>query len=189
MSLILASRSPRRAALLKQAGIAFKVVVPAVSEELDSSLTPEELVLGLALKKAESVAAAKPASLVLGADTLVLHRNKILGKPAGEEEARRMLKLLSGDCHTVITGIALLGSASGILERSLSRTRVWMKKISQHEINAYVATGEPLDKAGAYGIQGKAGLYVEKIEGCYFNVVGLPLGALYDLLTKHNFKI
>jgi len=182
MKLILASASPRRADLLRQAGIDFQVVVPDISEDLDGSLPPSEIVVRLALRKALAVSKRFDQGFVLAADTLVIHRGIIFGKPADQDDARRMLSLLSGDEHEVMTGMALVDAASGRSESALSVTRVWLKAMTESEIEVYIATGEPLDKAGAYGIQGRAALLVEKIEGCYFNVVGLPLSLLYDLM-------
>jgi len=160
--LILASESPRRAELLRQVAIPFRIVPPAVSEELSGKPSPQEMVALLAL-------------YVLGADTVVLHDETVLGKPVDPEDAVRMLRLLSGSRHSVLTGLALVNAATGYLLERLSLTQVWIKTLAEDEIKAYVATGEPFDKAGAYGIQGKGALLVEKIEGCYFNVVGLPL--------------
>lgn len=184
MTLILASASPRRADLLRQAGLSFRIIVPEVEEMITGKVPPQELVKQLSREKAQQVAAKIKSGFVLGADTLVFHRKAILGKPGDHDEAREMLKRLQGDRHEVLTGLCLVDAATGNFESGMAITAVWLKPLSDGQINAYIATGEPLDKAGAYGIQGKAGLFVEKIEGCYFNVVGLPLGLLYDLLKK-----
>jgi septum formation protein len=189
MKLILASASPRRADLLRQVGIDFQVVVPDISEDLDGSLPPSQIVTRLALRKALAVSKRFDQGFVLAADTLVIHRGIILGKPADQDDARRMLSLLSGDEHEVMTGMALVDAASGRSDSALSKTRVWLKTMTESEIEVYIATGEPLDKAGAYGIQGRAALFVEKIEGCYFNVVGLPLSLLYDLMKSMQAPI
>lgn len=189
MKLILASASPRRADLLRHAGIDFQVVVPDISEDLDGSLPPSEIVVRLALRKALTVSKRFDHGFVLAADTLVIHRGIILGKPADQDDARRMLSLLSGDEHEVMTGMVLVDAASGRSENAFSVTRVWLKAMTVSEIEVYIATGEPLDKAGAYGIQGRAALFVEKIEGCYFNVVGLPLSLLYDLMKSMQAPI
>ncbi len=138
----------------------------------------------IALDKAEQVAGKLSRGIVLGADTVVWHRGEILGQPKDPTDARRMLRRLSGDQHRVITGIALVDAASGRRLADVVETRVWVKELGGEPIDAYVLTGEPLDKAGAYGIQGKAALFIEKIEGCYFNVVGLPLGRLCLLLSR-----
>ncbi len=189
MKLILASASPRRADLLRQAGIPFAVIEPTVSEQLEERLSPEELVSVLARRKAMDVAGRVGSGYILAADTIVLYRGLILGKPADAEEAGRMLKLISGDRHEVITGLILLDAATGRLESGVSSTGVWLKELSNIEISAYLATGEPLDKAGAYGIQGLAALLVKRVEGCYFNVVGLPLNLLYELMTNMQLPI
>lgn len=187
MKLILASASPRRAELLRQAGIAFDLVIPDISEVVEGQLAPEQLVCLLARRKAEAIARKIDRGLVLTADTLVHYRGLMLGKPADDEEARRMLQLLSGDHHEVITALYLIDAATGRIESGLSTTTVWMKELTLQEIAAYLATGEPYDKAGAYGIQGLAALFISRIEGCYFNVVGLPLSLLQELLNNMHF--
>jgi septum formation protein len=187
MKLILASASPRRAELLRQTGISFDLVIPDISEEVEGQLAPEQLVCLLARRKAEAIARKIDRGLVLAADTLVHYRGLMLGKPADAEEARRMLQLLSGDHHEVITALYLIDAATGRIESGLSTTTVWMKELTLQEIAAYLATGEPYDKAGAYGIQGLAALFISRIEGCYFNVVGLPLNLLQELLNNMHF--
>jgi septum formation protein len=186
LTLILASESPRRAELLRQVAIPFRIVPPAVSEELSGKPSPQEMVALLALRKARAVSDQLPEGYVLGADTVVLHDETVLGKPVDPEDAVRMLRLLSGGRHSVLTGLALVNAATGYLLERLSLTQVWIKTLAEDEIKAYVATGEPFDKAGAYGIQGKGALLVEKIEGCYFNVVGLPLSLLNEMITEMN---
>ncbi|HKV03960.1 MAG TPA: Maf family protein [Candidatus Acidoferrales bacterium] len=191
MKLILASASPRRAEILRAAGIAFEVH-PAL---IDESLRPGELrgdyVRRLALQKARASAAAQKRGgecLVVGADTVVAAAGEILGKPASPAEASRMLRLLSGRVHDVHTGLALVrlpGSVEGVVEEI---TRVTFAPLSDEEIESYIASGEPLDKAGAYAIQGIGGRYVTRIEGCYFNVVGLPLARLWTLLREFGWK-
>jgi len=187
MKLILASASPRRAELLRQTGISFDLVIPDISEEVEGQLAPEQLVCLLARRKAEAIARKIDRGLVLAADTLVHYRGLMLGKPADAEEARRLLQLLSGDHHEVITALYLIDAATGRIESGLSTTTVWMKELTLQEIAAYLATGEPYDKAGAYGIQGLAALFISRIEGCYFNVVGLPLNLLQELLNNMHF--
>ncbi len=189
MKLILASASPRRSALLRQVGIPHSVIASDVQEERrPEHLSPAETALYLALQKARRVAAGLGEGLVLGADTIVVHRGELLGKPASPEEARRMLHHLSGEQHSVITGLALVDAKTGREESAYEETRVWMRVLGEELIDAYVATGEPMDKAGAYAIQGKAALFVKKIEGCYFNVVGLPLFQLTLLLSRMDIK-
>lgn len=191
MMLILASASPRRAALLRQAGIPHRIFVgdPQAEEMLQPSpLSPAEVAVSLARQKAQRAADALQDGLILGADTLVCCKGEILGKPASADEARRMLRLLSGGMHSVITGLALIDVPKNECESSFSETRVWMRVLEDELIDAYVATGEPMGKAGAYAIQGKAAVFVERIEGCYFNVVGLPLHQLSLLLTHRSIK-
>ncbi len=189
MSLFLASASPRRAELLRQVGIPFEIIEPGIAEKPDYTLPIPEMVIGLARHKALAVSAKLEQGIVLAADTVVLYQGRVLGKPRDREDARCMLRLLSGDAHQVLTGVILLDAASGKDESGLSVTKVWMKDLSEKVIDTYVGSGEPLDKAGAYGIQGKAALFVEKIEGCYFNVVGLPLSLFYDLTKRMNVEI
>ena len=185
--LILASASPRRVQLLEQAGLFFKVM-PARVHEKTEGLTPVAAVQGLALRKARCVARQVEEGLVLGADTVVVHRDEMLGKPGTPAEARQMLERLSGEPHRVYTGLALVNSADGGELTAFAETRVWMRVLETELIAAYVDTGEPMDKAGAYGIQGKAACFVERIEGCYTNVVGLPLSQLYLLLARVGEK-
>ncbi len=189
MKLLLASASPRRAELLTQAGIPFRVEVPLINETGEKSSTPRGLVLKLACKKALEVSARVQDRYILAADTIVMHDGEVIGKPADEADASRMLARLSGRKHEVFTGLALLDASSGRLEKGAAVTSVWMKELSALHIRNYVATGEPFDKAGAYAIQGFAGLFIERLEGCYTNVVGLPLSLLYDLLMRSNYNI
>ncbi len=190
MELILASASPRRRALLEQVGAVFTWERSDVPEETDRRLSAEEQAIQLALRKARAVAEKHTAGVVLGADTVVLSQGSILGKPAQDAEAAQMLRRLSGKWHVVITGIALV-DAAGEREPWLAaeKTRVKFRKLSDADIAAYVATGESKDKAGAYGIQGYGALLVEKIEGCYFNVVGLPLQKVAEGLRKWGIDL
>ena len=176
MTLILASASPRRRALLEQIGVTFAVECSCVAEEIDPAMPPEEVVQQLALQKAAAVAAKHQEGLVLGADTVVVNEGHLMGKPGSEAEAAEMLRGLSGRWHQVMTAVALV-DASGQKAPwvSVEKTEVKFRDLKEADIAAYVATGESMDKAGAYGIQGYGALLVEKIEGCYFNVVGLPL--------------
>ncbi len=171
--LILASASPRRAQLLRQIGQPFEIVK---SDYPEPPLSDEKMVEAIALAKARSVQKRYPGDLILGADTIVVRGTKILGKPRSEAEAAAMLQSLSGQSHRVLTSIALLQGNRSLTAKE--ETRVWMRSFTGTEIHAYIATGEPLDKAGSYGIQGQGAVFVERIEGCYFNVVGLPLARL-----------
>jgi septum formation protein len=174
--LVLASRSPRRAEILRQAGIPFTVRTADVDETPRDGEKPEDYVRRLAEEKALAID-ARPDETVLAADTTVVIDGEILGKPADAADARRMLALLSGRRHEVLTGIAIRRGDD--LIRDWAATEVWFATMSDHEIEQYVASGEPMDKAGAYAIQGLACKHIEKIEGCYFNVVGLPIALVY----------
>lgn len=183
---ILASQSPRRRKLLRQIGISFIHISPNVDETITENLTPEELVEHLALRKAASVAERKPNALILSADTLVVSRGLIFGKPLGAFEAADMLRQLSGSTHIVHTGMALVHKQSERIVSVVESTEVTFGRLTETEISNYVKTGAPLDKAGAYGIQDDLGaLFIERIHGDYYNVVGLPLRRLYTLLRKH----
>jgi nucleoside triphosphate pyrophosphatase len=178
--LILASASPRRAELLHNAGIPFTVVPAHVPEERSPVETPTGYAMRLAREKARTVLARHPEGVVLGADTVVVIDEHVLEKPTDAGDATRMLRLLSGRRHQVITGICLTADGFEGIEAEI--THVFFSQLSQQEIAAYVATGEPMDKAGGYGIQGMASRWAERIEGCYFNVVGLPVPRVYRLL-------
>ncbi len=183
MTIILASASPRRAELLRQTGLCFRIEASGMAEETNQKDEPREMVVNLAKQKALVVAERLRAGYVLGADTIVLYRGEIFGKPLNVVDARRMLEALSSSCHEVLTGLYLLDAATGRSEQGVSSTRVWMKALSAGWIDAYIAGGEPMDKAGAYGIQGRAALFVDRIDGCYFNVVGLPLSLLFEMIV------
>jgi septum formation protein len=188
--LLLASTSPRRRFLLREAGIAFDVVAPRdVAEDFPPGEQAEELVVRHALAKARSVAAAHPGRLVLGADTVVVLGERIFGKPADEEEAGAMLAQLAGRTHTVYTGLALVDGSSGRELAGAEATGVTMRPLEDEEIKYYVATGEPLDKAGAYAVQGRGALLVERVDGDYFNVVGLPLYRLSKMLAAFGYDV
>jgi septum formation protein len=189
MRLVLASSSPRRAEILRQAEIPFEVVAPAVEEESRPGEPPVELVRRLAEEKARAAAVrVKGPALVVGADTLVLLDGKVYGKPATAEEAAAMFRHYSGREHEVVTGIAVLRLPEGTLRVEHETTRVTFASMSEEEIADYIASGEPFDKAGAYAIQGRGGRYVTRIEGCYFNVMGLPLERLYRILREMGWK-
>lgn len=187
--LILASASPRRRELLVGLGLNFEIQPSTVTEPPHQGEDPGEYAAQLAKAKALSVAAGRQRGLIIGADTVVVLAGRVLGKPGDEEEAHKMLSQLSGRSHTVYTGVAVVNAATGESLVETVATKVFFRRLSQEEIAAYVASGEPLDKAGAYGIQGLGALLVERIEGCYFNVVGLPLSALDRLLRRFGFAI
>lgn len=183
MRLILASSSPRRQELLSKAGFEFEVCPSSVSEEQVAGESPEEFVRRLATAKALQVAAASPTgSLVLGADTAVVVEAEVLGKPVDAADAARMLRRLSGRTHRVLTGVCLVQAPGRIEAVQHETTWVWFRPLEEGEISDYVASLEPLDKAGAYAIQGRASRFVSRIEGCYFNVVGLPVPLVTRLL-------
>jgi septum formation protein len=185
MKLILASSSPRRAEILANAGLPFSVLSSAVDESPYPGEAPEALVQRLANAKADLVVArAVGPAIVLAADTVVVLEDKILGKPGSIEDARHMLQQLSGRTHSVLTGVALIRLPDGERRQFIESTLVHFRPITDEELSSYLATEEPYDKAGAYAIQGQAGRYIPRIEGCYFNVVGLPLSrVLTELQT------
>lgn len=190
MGLVLASTSPRRRELLTMIGARFDLEFPRVDESAFSAITaPDRLVVRLAEAKARDVAARRPDDVVIGADTVVVLDGQILGKPREREEARRMLRQLSGRTHQVWTGLAVVHRASGRAELAAERTDVTFRELSQDEIDRYTQLGEGLDKAGAYAVQGVGALFVERLEGCYFNVVGLPLARLHSLLTRFGVRL
>ncbi len=183
---ILASQSPRRQHLLQKIGIPFTVMPASVDETIDPKYTPEELVVHLAFKKAQAISKKKPDALILGADTLVVSHGMIFGKPQDDHDARKMLKSLSGEPHTVHTGIALVHHQSDRVVTAVETTEVIFGDLTDSEILNYVKTQQPLDKAGGYGIQDDFGvLLIECTNGDFYNVVGLPLRRLYVLLTQH----
>lgn len=180
--LLLASASPRRARLLRAAGFDFEVLSADVDESVRSGESADEYVTRVARAKAMAVHRRKSGSIVLGADTAVVVEGRILGKPEGPEEARRMLEALSGRVHDVLTGVSVLGG--GAAREEVARTRVRFVPLSEAEVAWYVGTGEPYGKAGGYAIQGRASRFVDHIEGSYSNVVGLPIATLYRLLRS-----
>jgi len=185
MKLILASASTRRAEILHDAGLSFVVLSSAVDETPIPGESPQELVQRLANAKAELVAArAVGPAIVIAADTEVLLDAHVLGKPRTSEDARQMLLKLSGRTHSVITGVTLIRLPDAERRSFIETTHVHFAPIPEEEITRYLATGEPFDKAGSYAIQGRAGRYVPRIEGCYFNIVGLPLARLCQTLTE-----
>ena len=183
MRLILASTSPRRAQILRDAGLAFSVISSAVDETPIPGETPNDLVLRLANAKGELVAARSVGpAIVIAADTVVVLEGQILGKPRSTDDARHMLEKLSGRTHSVVTGVSLIRLPDVEQRAFVETTLVHFDRLSDNEITRYLATDEPHDKAGAYAIQGRAGRYIPRIEGCYYNVVGLPLARLLSEL-------
>lgn len=183
--LVLASKSPRRAEILRAVGWEFQIMAADIDETRMASEDAVSYVKRLAQTKAETVARKIDAGSVLGADTVVVIHGAILGQPRDDEDARRMLKLLNGNWHEVLTGVALAcadQTSSTLVD--YETTRVLFAEMSDEEIDWYVSTGEPRGKAGAYGIQGPAALFIEEIQGDYFNVVGLPIRLVYEMSRK-----
>ena len=180
--LILASSSPRRAEILTTVGWPFEAVTAGIDETQKPGEQPVDYVQRLALEKAEAVRSTRDRGLVLGADTTVVVDDNLLGQPLDDNDARRMLKLLSGKWHEVLTGIALI-KVGGEKKVGCERTRVRFVEMSDADIEWYVATGEPKGKAGAYAIQGSAALFIRQIEGDYFNIVGLPIRLVYQMTS------
>lgn len=182
--IILASASPRRKELLETAGISFTVKVADVEEVIEKNMSADKVVMSLALQKASAVAKDNPDAVVIGADTVVVLDGEILGKPKSEENAVELLMMLSGRVHTVYTGVAIIEGEK--VKNFCEATQVEFYPLEKEEIEAYVATKEPMDKAGAYGIQGRGCVLIKKINGDYFNVVGLPVSAVYRELRDFN---
>jgi septum formation protein len=183
--IVLASQSPRRIELLRSVGLTFEVLPSKINEEMSEKIDSLQFVRNIALKKAQSVWKKANADLVIAADTIVTMDNQLFGKPKNAEDAAAMLTKLSGRIHHVISGFCVLTKAEKIIDHEI--TKVTFNRLTAEEIDAYLATKEYADKAGAYGIQGLASLFVKKIDGCYFNVVGFPLGKFYQSLK--NIKI
>ena len=182
MNMILASKSPRRKELLSMLGFDFDII-PAVGEEnMDENMTPGEAVMILAAGKAREVAEKHPESIVIGSDTLVYLDGKPMGKPKDEEEAAKMLRQLSGRVHQVYTGVAVI--AGDVEKIDFEKTDVEFRTLTEEEIWWYIGTGEPMDKAGSYGIQGQGAVFIPGIRGDYFNVMGLPLCKLWSMLSE-----
>lgn len=185
MRFILASNSPRRKDLLENLGVCFDIKASNIDETILASANPYHVASQLAYEKAKDIATdIVDEAIIIAADTIVV-ADKILGKPIDNGDAYQMLKSLSGTSHQVVTGIAIIQKPTNKAIVDYSVTKVFFRDLTDLEIEKYIASGEPMDKAGAYGIQGKAALFVEKIEGDYFNVVGMPLYKLEELLNQH----
>lgn len=187
MHLVLASSSPRRKELLENLQLSFKVSSSDVDESFDPKLKPSEVVMELALRKANAVAKQYPQSFVIGSDTVVVSNDQILGKPVSREEALSMLKELSGKTHSVYTGVAIVSPTETV--QFYEKTDVTFWELTEPEMNRYVDSGEPFDKAGGYGIQGFGSMLVKKIDGDYFAVVGLPVSRTIRELQKLGFQM
>ncbi|MBQ2879478.1 MAG: septum formation protein Maf [Anaerotignum sp.] len=185
MKLILASASPRRKELLAKTGLAFDII-PAKGEEHITKTIPAEVVMELSLQKAKEIADKQTEEcIVIGSDTVVAKGDEIMGKPKDREDAFRMLEMISDDCHQVYTGVSIIRTGENAETITFAeKTDVYLYPISEADINAYIESGDPMDKAGAYGIQGDFAIHVKGIEGDYYNVVGLPIGRVYQELKK-----
>ena len=187
-SIILASASPRRADLLTAIGVIFELVPSHVSERPHPQEAPADYIMRLARAKVVEVARKRDSGLVIGADTIVVLDGRLLGKPEDSADAQRMLRLLSGKWHAVMTGVSLYDATTKREVADYDKTLVRFAQLSDSEINWYVGTGEPFDKAGAYGIQGMGALFVEEIAGNYHNVVGLPIPLVYRLAKRLGYE-
>ncbi|MCK9224320.1 MAG: Maf family protein [Candidatus Muirbacterium halophilum] len=186
MNFILASKSPRRKELLNKIGLEFEVIPAHINENLNEK-NPELFACNLAYEKAFAVWQKNQDSTVIGSDTIVVCNNQILGKPCNPEEAVSYMKVLSGKEHTVISGIGLCSKK--VKDKCICKTKVFFKNLDKDEIDKYIKSNEWTDKAGGYGIQGHASLFIEKIEGCYFNVVGFPVNSFYEICTKNSIDL
>ena len=187
--IILASASPRRKELLEKIGLKFEVEPSNYAENMRSKLSPDELARSISLEKAKVVAGKHKNAIVIAADTFIVFRGKILGKPNTQAEARKMLMTLKGKSHSVITGFTILDTDKNKVLTKSVETIIHIKNLTSEEVDAYVKSKEPLDKAGAYAIQGLGSVIVEKIEGDYFNVIGLPLSALAEGLKEFGIHV
>lgn len=187
--IILASASPRRKELLEKIGLKFEVEPSNYAEDMHSKLSPDEVARSISLEKAKAVAGRHKNAIVIAADTFIVFRGKILGKPNTQAEAKRMLMTLKGKSHSVITGFTILDSDQNKVLTKSVETIIHIRNLTSEEVDAYVKSREPLDKAGAYAIQGLGSVIVEKIEGDYFNVIGLPLSALVEGLKEFGIRV
>lgn len=183
--LILASSSPRRQDILNQLVTSFEIISSNVDESVDKNLPPEEIVMALAKRKASSIANTHQDAFIIGADTIVVFENQILGKPADSDEAKQMLTTLSGNTHSVYTGTCIINGRNEQI--FFEKTDVTFWELAEEEIDRYIRTGEPLDKAGSYGIQGYGATLVKSIYGDFYSVVGLPIAKLYQTLKEMGF--
>ncbi|WP_261665741.1 Maf family protein, partial [Fusobacterium necrophorum] len=186
-TIILASKSPRRKEILEMLDWNFEVCSQETEEVFDEEKSIEENMQRIAMQKAKAVIEGHENSLILACDTMVVVENKIFGKPKNIEEAKAMLKSLSGKYSYVYSAVALLHVTKGLKKSFVEKTKIYFREISEEEMEKYIATGEPMDKAGAYAIQGKASIFIQKIEGDYWNVVGLPIARIYQTLKEWGY--
>jgi septum formation protein len=187
--IVLASSSPRRRELLRLIGLTFRVDRAEYEERMDLNMPPHRLARHLSLEKARSIASKYSDALVIAADTFILFRGKLLGKPHTLQEARRMLGMLNGKKHSVITGFTVMDTLTGKRVSKAVETKVHFRRLTTDQLASYVRTGEPLDKAGAYAVQGLGAVIVKEIAGDYFNVIGLPLSSLAEALKKFGVRV
>lgn len=187
--IILASASPRRKELLEKTGLKFRVVKSRYKEGVNRRLSPRQVAVSLSLGKAKAVAKKYKDTIIIAADTFIVFKGKILGKPKTAAKAKEMLRKMSGKLHSVITGFTILDTQKNKVVSQSVETKVYFKKLKPAEIDFYVKSKEPLDKAGAYAIQGLGPMLIEKIEGDYFNVVGLPIASLLEDLKKFGINV
>jgi len=183
-AIVLASESTRRVDILRSLGISFSIIPPDIDERRKKDETIRDYVLRIASEKAKKVATHFPDKWVIGADTIVVHKGKVLGKPKNEEEAMRMLTALRGKWHKVLTGFSIINMLKQASYRDVVETKVFIKDLTDEEIRRYINTSEPFDKAGSYAVQGKGGFMVKEIKGSYSNVVGLPICEITDILLS-----
>ena len=182
--IILASQSPRRAEILRMLGVNFKVEPSNIHEEINQKIEQNEIAINLSKAKAEKISQKYPNNIIIGADTIVVFNEKIFGKPKDKNESKKMLKALSGNCHEVITGVTIMNEKLGIVKTFSETTKVFVQKIPTKQIEFYVNNYNTLDKAGSYGIQEWFSVWIKKINGCYYNVMGLPVSKLYRYLIE-----
>jgi septum formation protein len=187
-TIVLASSSPRRQEIIRNLGLEALVIPSRVDEAVEPELAPAQIVEELALRKANSVAEEQTDSIVIGSDTIVVLDGNILGKPRDEADAFHMLQRLQGRAHEVYSGIACVDSSNKQYSVRHCRTVVHMKPLSEQQIKRYIATGEPMDKAGSYGIQGKGAVFIERLDGDFFSVMGLPVHLLYEMLLEFGIS-
>ena len=182
--IILASKSPRRAEILKMIGVNFKVVPSKIKEEINPKIEQNEIAINISKAKAETISHKYPNDIIIGADTIVVFNEEIFGKPKDKNESKKMLKALSGNSHKVITGVTIMNKKLGILKTFSEITEVFVQKIPTKQIDYYITNYNTLDKAGSYGIQEWFSVWIKRINGCYYNVMGLPVSKLYRYLVE-----
>ena len=182
--IILASKSPRRAEILRMIGVNFKVAPSKIEEEINPKIEQNEIAIDISKAKAETISHKFPNDIIIGADTIVVFNEEIFGKPKNKNESKKMLKALSGNSHKVITGVTIMNEKLGIVKTFSEITEVFVQKIPTKQIEFYVKNYNTLDKAGSYGIQEWFSVWIKRINGCYYNVMGLPVSKLYKYLVE-----